>query len=75
MAYLTAEYPHWVMRPELKAYYLVQASFWMQQAFVMLLGLERPRKDYYELIAHVSPFGLSSTSLRCGSSAGLISLI
>lgn len=53
VAQLTPEYPHWVMRPELKVYYLLQASFWMQQAFVMLFGLERPRKDYYELIAHV----------------------
>jgi len=40
------------MRPELKLYYLLQTSFWLQQAFVMLLGLERPRKDYYELVAH-----------------------
>lgn len=43
------------MRPELKAYYLLQLSFWLQQALVMLLRLEKPRKDYYELIAHVSP--------------------
>ena len=49
-----AEYPHWQMRPELKTYYLLQASYWLQQALVMLLGLEAPRKDYYELIAHVS---------------------
>ncbi|WFD43558.1 sphingosine N-acyltransferase [Malassezia psittaci] len=52
MINLPIEYPHWVMRPETKLYYLLQASYWMQQAFVMLLGLERPRKDYYELIAH-----------------------
>ncbi|KAI3626682.1 LAG1 [Malassezia furfur] len=52
--HLWYQYPHWVMRPELKLYYLLQGSYWMQQAFVMLLGLERPRKDYYELIAHLS---------------------
>lgn len=48
-----AEYPHWQMRPELKFYYLFQAAYWLQQALVMLLRLEAPRKDYYELIAHV----------------------
>lgn len=46
------KYPHWQMRSELKAYYLLQFSYWMQQALVMLLRLEAPRKDYYELIAH-----------------------
>jgi acyl-CoA-dependent ceramide synthase len=40
------------MKPELKAYYLLQAAYWCQQAIVMLFGLEKPRKDYYELIAH-----------------------
>ena len=50
--HLWYQYPHWQMRPELKLYYLLQASYWLQQASVMLLGLERPRKDYYELVAH-----------------------
>lgn len=45
-------YPHWLMRPELKVYYLLQGSYWLQQALVMLLRLEAPRKDYYELVAH-----------------------
>ncbi|WFD20609.1 sphingosine N-acyltransferase [Malassezia caprae] len=52
LEHLWYQYPHWQMRPELKLYYLLQASYWLQQAFVMLLGLERPRKDYYELVAH-----------------------
>lgn len=52
LEHLWYQYPHWQMRPELKLYYMLQASYWMQQAFVMLLGLERPRKDYYELVAH-----------------------
>lgn len=47
-----ADYPHWEMRPELKAYYLVQAAYWCQQLIVLLLGLEKPRKDYHELVAH-----------------------
>ncbi|KAI1795203.1 TLC domain-containing protein [Ganoderma leucocontextum] len=46
------DYPHWDMKPELKAYYLVQAAYWCQQLIVLLLGLEKPRKDYYELVAH-----------------------
>lgn len=40
------------MRASLKLYYLLQFSYWLQQALVMLLRLEKPRKDYYELIAH-----------------------
>ncbi|PWN49645.1 LAG1-domain-containing protein [Violaceomyces palustris] len=52
LEHLWIEYPHWQMRPELKVYYLLQASYWLQQALVMLLRLEKPRKDYYELIAH-----------------------
>jgi len=45
-------YPHWEMKPQLKLYYLMQASFWIQQLFVLLLRLEKPRKDYYELVCH-----------------------
>ncbi|CAD6890513.1 unnamed protein product [Tilletia controversa] len=52
LEHLWLKYPHWVMRPELKAYYLLQAAYWTQQAIVMLLRLEKPRKDYYELVAH-----------------------
>ncbi|KZV72106.1 longevity assurance proteins LAG1/LAC1 [Peniophora sp. CONT] len=46
------EYPHWQMIPELKAYYLAQAAYWCQQLIVLALRLEKPRKDYNELIAH-----------------------
>ncbi|KDQ29361.1 hypothetical protein PLEOSDRAFT_1038998, partial [Pleurotus ostreatus PC15] len=45
-------YPHWDMKPELKCYYLVQMAYWWQQLIVMVLGLEKPRKDYRELVAH-----------------------
>lgn len=45
-------YPHWDMKPMLKYYYLMQASYWCQQFIVLLLNLEKPRKDYSELIAH-----------------------
>ncbi|CEH17500.1 Protein transporter of the TRAM (translocating chain-associating membrane) superfamily [Ceraceosorus bombacis] len=52
LEHLWLKYPHWQMRPELKAYYLLQLSYWLQQALVMILRLEAPRKDYYELIVH-----------------------
>lgn len=40
------------MKPELKAYYLIQFAYWWQQLLVLILGLEKPRKDYWELVAH-----------------------
>ncbi|KAG6911187.1 hypothetical protein DXG01_003054 [Tephrocybe rancida] len=46
------DYPHWDMKPELKRYYLMQMSYWCQQLIVLVLGLEKPRKDYKELVAH-----------------------
>lgn len=45
-------YPHWDMKPELKRYYLMQFSYWLQQLLVLVLQLEKPRKDYWELVAH-----------------------
>lgn len=52
------DYPHWRMLPELKLYYLLEFSYWLQQMLVLVLRLEKPRSDYYELIVHVksSPF-------------------
>lgn len=40
------------MKPDLKRYYLMQASYWCQQLLVLALKLEKPRKDYAELVAH-----------------------
>jgi acyl-CoA-dependent ceramide synthase len=40
------------MIPELKRYYLMQSAYWCQQLIVLVLGLEKPRKDYHELVAH-----------------------
>jgi very-long-chain ceramide synthase len=40
------------MTGELKRYYLMQSAYWVQQLIVLVLGLEKPRKDYYELVAH-----------------------
>ncbi|KAI0796696.1 TLC domain-containing protein [Abortiporus biennis] len=51
-AYFWIDYPHWDMKAELKAYYLMQAAYWIQQFMVLILKLEKPRKDYTELVAH-----------------------
>ncbi|RFU27633.1 hypothetical protein B7463_g8715, partial [Scytalidium lignicola] len=45
-------FPHRTHQAEFKFYYLFQAAYWTQQAIVMLLGMEKPRKDYRELVAH-----------------------
>ncbi|KAG6873753.1 hypothetical protein C0995_011572 [Termitomyces sp. Mi166 len=50
--YFWIDYPHWDMNPELKRYYLMQMGYWLQQLIVLVLGLEKPRKDYAELVAH-----------------------
>ncbi|KAJ7644087.1 longevity-assurance protein 1 [Roridomyces roridus] len=50
--YFWIDYPHWDMKPELKRYYLMQMAYWLQQLIVLVLGLEKPRKDFYELVAH-----------------------
>ncbi|KAF5344131.1 hypothetical protein D9758_008861 [Tetrapyrgos nigripes] len=50
--YFWIDYPHWDMKPELKRYYLMQMAYWIQQLLVLVLGLEKPRKDYHELVAH-----------------------
>ncbi|CAG8742362.1 4956_t:CDS:2, partial [Cetraspora pellucida] len=45
-------YPHYKMSYLLKSYYLIQFSFWLQQIVVLILQLEKPRKDLLQLIAH-----------------------
>jgi hypothetical protein len=40
------------MIPELKRYYIMHLSYWLQQLIVLLMGLEKPRKDYRELVVH-----------------------
>lgn len=45
-------FPHREIDMWLKAFYLLQASFWGQQALVLLLQLEKPRKDFQELVFH-----------------------
>ncbi|SPN97005.1 related to longevity-assurance protein LAG1 [Cephalotrichum gorgonifer] len=45
-------YPHKAHDATFKFYYLFQAAYWAQQAIVMLLGLEKRRKDFKELVGH-----------------------
>lgn len=45
-------YPHWDMKPLLKRYYLMQGAYWLQQLIVLGLRLEKPRKDFKELVLH-----------------------
>ncbi|KAF1969105.1 LAG1-domain-containing protein [Bimuria novae-zelandiae CBS 107.79] len=45
-------FPHKTHEAIFKAYYLLQASYWAQQMLVLLLGLEKPRKDFKEFVAH-----------------------
>ncbi|KAF8608844.1 longevity assurance proteins LAG1/LAC1 [Ceratobasidium sp. AG-I] len=46
------EYPQWEMNFLMKWYYLLQTSYWAQQLFVLVLKIEKPRKDYTELVIH-----------------------
>lgn len=46
------DYPHTQHSWLFKFYYLFQAGFWSQQAVVLLLRLEKPRKDFQELVFH-----------------------
>jgi acyl-CoA-dependent ceramide synthase len=45
-------FPHKTHEAYFKFYYLFQAAYWFQQAIVLVLGMEKPRKDYKELVAH-----------------------
>lgn len=45
-------FPHRTLAADFKFYYLFQAAYWAQQAIVLLLGMEKPRKDFKELVGH-----------------------
>lgn len=45
-------FPHRKHEALFKAYYLLQAAYWAQQAIVLMLQLEKPRKDFKELVLH-----------------------
>lgn len=45
-------FPHKTHEAYFKFYYLFQAAYWAQQFIVLSLGMEKPRKDYNELVGH-----------------------
>jgi len=45
-------FPHYTHEAMFKTYYLLQAAYWTQQAIVLVLMLEKPRKDFLELVGH-----------------------
>ncbi|GKZ53924.1 hypothetical protein AnigIFM63309_010745 [Aspergillus niger] len=45
-------FPHREHEGLFKAFYLLEASYWAQQAIVLMLQLEKPRKDFKELVGH-----------------------
>lgn len=45
-------FPHRTHEAVVKFYYLFQAAYWAQQAIVLVLGMEKPRKDFKELVGH-----------------------
>lgn len=58
-------FPHKTHEAVFKFYYLFQAAYWAQQAIVLVLGMEKPRKDFKELVAHhIVTLALISLSYR-----------
>jgi acyl-CoA-dependent ceramide synthase len=58
-------YPRRAHDAPFKFYYLFQAAYWTQQAIVLCLGLEKPRKDFKELVGHhIVTLALISLSYR-----------
>ncbi|KAK8131692.1 longevity assurance proteins LAG1/LAC1 [Apiospora sp. TS-2023a] len=58
-------YPNRTHEAAMKFYYLFEAAYWAQQALVMLLGLEKRRKDFKELVGHhIVTLSLISLSYR-----------
>lgn len=47
-----ASYPHKYHLANFKVYYLCQFAYWLQQFIVLALQLEKPRKDFPELVVH-----------------------
>nr|UWK20511.1 longevity assurance factor/sphinganine N acyl transferase subunit 1 [Trichoderma albolutescens] len=45
-------FPHRSHEGVVKFYYLFQAAYWAQQAIVLVLGMEKRRKDFKELVGH-----------------------
>ncbi|KAK8854891.1 hypothetical protein IAR55_003630 [Kwoniella newhampshirensis] len=50
--YFWLNYPIEAMSLRLKIYYLMQAAYWLQQTIILAARIEKPRKDFKELVAH-----------------------
>ncbi|KAK6197959.1 acyl-CoA-dependent ceramide synthase [Scheffersomyces amazonensis] len=58
-------FPHKTHDFYFKIYYLGQAAFWVQQVMVLILQLEKPRKDFKVLVIHhIVTIALIWTSYR-----------
>jgi acyl-CoA-dependent ceramide synthase len=65
IAGMYADFPHRTLSGEFKAYYLFQAAYWAQQGIVIGLRLEKPRKDFWQLVGHhIVTLVLIATSYR-----------
>lgn len=60
-------YPHWRLPGVVKAYYLLQFSYWLQQMLLLTLRIEKPRSDFVELCIHVSRVAFTSAGLSADS--------
>ncbi|KAG8814663.1 hypothetical protein FRC19_001591, partial [Serendipita sp. 401] len=50
--YFWIDYPYSEMPGTLKPYYLLQFAYWLQQFLLLVLRMEKPRSDFYQLVAH-----------------------
>lgn len=46
------DYPHKTHDIYFKVFYLGEAAFWLQQFVILILQVEKPRKDHYEFVFH-----------------------
>ncbi|KAJ6557031.1 TLC domain-containing protein [Mycena vulgaris] len=51
-SYFWEDYPHTHLSGAMKRYYLSQIAYWLQQALVLMLALEKRRSDHWEYVVH-----------------------
>lgn len=44
------DYPHSLISKQMKAYYLMQLAFWVQQVYT--IHVEKRRKDHFAMVTH-----------------------
>jgi len=50
--YFWLSYPQWRLPGIMKTYYLLEFAYWCQQFLLITLRVEKPRKDFTELVLH-----------------------